>query len=604
MTMAVVPAGEFLAPQDESRAFWRLRRRIVGALLGQVFSRARFRFTLILVLSALLWYGLFWLFRDGFQFLRIALPYAAGHEETVRRVFGMFFAALMVMLVCSAGVILYGSLFCAPEVALLLTLAARPQRIFLHKFQEAVLFSSWGFVLLGSPMLLAYGVVAEAPWYYYAMLLPYLVAFLYIPAALGAILCLLVVRALPGRRRLLTCLALLSLAVFVGWIVWSLIVGPESEMLTPGWFQEITGRLRFTEGRWLPSWWLCTGLIEASQREWSEGVLFLGLLVANALFFCEVATWVAAGVYRPAYSAVQGHAAGHQRLHPAWLDRLLTRMSPILPRPAWLDWLLLKVPVFLPRPMRLMMVKDARLFRRDPLQWSQFLIFFGLLALYFINIRRFSYSLRYIGWVNMVSFLNLSVVGLLLSTFTTRFIFPMISLEGRRFWLLGLLPLKRDSILWSKFLFAAGGSIVPCAALILLSDCMLRVAWLVLLSHQLTCLLLCLGLSGIAVGLGARLPNTREHSPARIAAGFGGTLTLVISTLYILAIVLMTAVPYHFYLAAESQQTSDLLAEAVRFRWWLRTWLIAGTAGSVVLGAIATVVPMWIGFRAFRRWEL
>jgi ABC-2 type transport system permease protein len=103
--------------------------------------------------------------------------------------------------------------------------------------------------------------------------------------------------------------------------------------------------------------------------------------------------------------------------------------------------------------------------------------------------------------------------------------------------------------------------------------------------------------------LGARLPNTREHSPARIAAGFGGTLTLVISTLYILAIVLMTAVPYHFYLAAESQQTSDLLAEAVRFRWWLRTWLIAGTAGSVVLGAVATVVPMWIGFRAFRRWE-
>ena len=48
----------------------------------------------------------------------------------------------------------------------------------------------------------------------------------------------------------------------------------------------------------------------------------------------------------------------------------------------------------------------------------------------------------------MVSFLNLSVVGLLLSTFTTRFIFPMISLEGRRFWILGLLPraARNDSL--------------------------------------------------------------------------------------------------------------------------------------------------------------
>ena len=70
----------------------------------------------------------------------------------------------------------------------------------------------------------------------------------------------------------------------------------------------------------------------------------------------------------------------------------------------------------------------------------------------------------YVGWVNMVSFLNLSVVGLLLSTFTTRFVFPMISLEGRRFWILGLLPVRRTTILWSKFFFAAGGAIIPCSS--------------------------------------------------------------------------------------------------------------------------------------------
>ncbi len=129
--------------------------------------------------------------------------------------------------------------------------------------------------------------------------------------------------------------------------------------------------------------------------------------------------------------------------------------------------------------MRLLFLKDWKLLRRDPVQWSQFLIFFGLLGLYFLNVDRFNNPQRdisYVTWINMVSFLNLAVVGLILSTFTTRFIYPMISLEGHCFWILGLMPMKRDTVLWSKFVFAALGSWVPCATLILLSDVMLHVS--------------------------------------------------------------------------------------------------------------------------------
>ncbi|MHC4177664.1 MAG: putative ABC transporter permease subunit, partial [Planctomycetota bacterium] len=151
-----------------------------------------------------------------------------------------------------------------------------------------------------------------------------------------------------------------------------------------------------------------------------------------------------------------------------------------------------------------------------------------------------------------------------------------------------------------------GGSILPCSGLILLSDVMLgmlRISPIVVASHQLTCAILCLGLSGIAVGLGARLPNLREESPARIAAGFGGTLNLVISTLYILAVVLMTALPCHFYLAALHAHPARVLAKDSPLCEWLEFWLIAGTLGSVLLGVLATVVPLRIGFRAFRRLE-
>jgi ABC-2 type transport system permease protein len=191
------------------------------------------------------------------------------------------------------------------------------------------------------------------------------------------------------------------------------------------------------------------------------------------------------------------------------------------------------------------------------------------------------------AWVNLISFLNLAVVGLILSTFTTRFIFPMISLEGRRFWILGLLPVRRETILWGKFLFAAIGSAVTCTILVMLSDVMLRVAPLTLVVHLLACLTLCVGLSAIAVGLGAMLPNLREESPSKIAAGFGGTLNLVLSTIYIIGVVAMTAIPSHLYLAGV------LSSHAV----------VAGAAASVVLGIFATVVPLRAGFRAFRELE-
>ena len=45
-------------------------------------------------------------------------------------------------------------------------------------------------------------------------------------------------------------------------------------------------------------------------------------------------------------------------------------------------------------------------------------------------------------------------LSLILATFTCRFVFPLVSLEGRQLWLVGLLPLPRGRILHAKFAFA------------------------------------------------------------------------------------------------------------------------------------------------------
>ena len=442
------------------------------------------------------------------------------------------------------------------EATLLLTLPTRDGRVFLHKFQEAVVLNSWGFLLLGSPLLLAFGIVAKAPWYYYAVLLPFMLAFTYVPMAMGAIFCLALVRCVPRAGNLLWILGgavLLSIATAAGW--W-LLTSRESNLLTPAWFQEMTGRLQFTQSRLLPSWWLSAGLLEAAHDNGAECLKFLALMIANALFWREVAIHVAVRVYRAAYEGVRpgvrtaAGRRGARRRHPPALAPL-------------------------PLGVRLMMLKDLRLFRRDPVQWSQFLIFFGLMVLYFVNIHPFSYDINYAGWLNMISFLNLAVVGLLMSTFTTRFIFPMVSLEGRRFWFLAMLPLRRETILWSKFVFALAGSALPCSALILLSDLILGVRLLIGGIHQLTCLLLCLGLSGIAVGLGARCPiprrvaladrrGIRRHAQSRrqhpVRSGHRRADG--------------DAAPF---LSCRRRQPRRLVPHVTRtFLWWLRVWMIGG----------------------------
>jgi ABC-2 type transport system permease protein len=593
--------GSPLLTEDrEAQLLWRLRYGVARGHLRQVLTTARLRTGLVVCLSLFFWIGLFLLFYEGFSFIvdHVGEPGGNYHYQTVRLIFHLFFASLNVMLVFSAGIILYTSLFASAETNFLLTLPLRAERIVLYKFQEAVFFSSWGFFLLASPIMISYGIVVTAPWYYFALLLPLIISFVYIPCGLGAILCLTIIRWLPQLRKVIVIAAAATVIGLTVPLVWNTVSSPQSSLFGSEWFKETLHRFRFTEEEWLPSTWLTNGLMNAARqpavvvRLTNEpdvpivsSVKWLALLISNALMLHVLVVIAAKRWFRTSHANFACRTARRRTAGFAWSDRLVGTM---------LGW-------FPPR-LQLLLMKDWRLLRRDPVQWSQFLIFFGLLGLYFLNVDRFKSpqsNIGYLTWINMVSFLNLAVVGLILSTFTTRFIYPMISLEGHCFWILGLMPIDRDTILWSKFWFASLGSWIPCALLVLLSDMMLRVQTLVVVVHQMTCVLLCLGLASIAVGFGAMMPNFRETSPSKIAAGFGGTLNLVLSALYIMVVVVLTALPCHFILlAGRGPLVTEFLSPH-----YLRMWLILGTGAALVVGALATVVPLRRGLKAFRELE-
>ncbi len=582
--------------EREGQIFWKLRIRIGRNQFKYLFARARLRTSLVIGLSIVFWIGLFALFYSGFEFIvdQVSLPGATQHAQIVQFVFTLFFVSLQVMLVFSAGIILYGGLYASPETVLLMVLPIRDERLVFYRFQEALFFGSWGFFLLASPMMVAYGLAVSAPWYYYVYLPPMMIAFAYIPCALGAIACLLLVSRIPHLWRIVVGGVAAAIIAIAYQSIWRTLDITGAEVLGASWFLETFRRFEFTRGEWLPSTWLSNGLLDAARPPspdptdlpWVESGKYLIVLLSNALILHLAVLWTGKRLFRASYSDLNARQARKVSPRLAWIDRVANFLMGMLSR-----------------DMRMLIIKDLRLFRRDPVQWSQFLIFFGLLLLYFANVDRFRQhqsDVSVMAWVNIVSFLNLAVVGLILSTFTTRFIYPLISLEGHRFWILGRLPVQRDTILWGKFLFAACGSWLPCAGLVIVSDIMLKVSPLVLLVHQVICLLLCIGLSGMAVGLGALMPNFSDPSPSKIAAGFGGTLNLVLSALYILVVVLLTALPCHFYLLAGTSEMSSKLLQ----RGYLNLWLGMGIGVSLALAVIVTVVPMRLGLKAFRQLEV
>src|SRR5262249_55310942 len=156
---------------------------------------------------------------------------------------------------------------------------------------------------------------------------------------------------------------------------------------------------------------------------------------------------------------------------------------------------------FLDTPTQLLIVKDFRTFRRDPSQWSQVLIFLGLIILYFSNVKWFYEQEIGKPFQNGISLLNLVATSFLMCAYTGRFVFPMLSLEGRKFWILGLLPLKRESLVWGKFVFAALGCLAVGEFLILFSNLMLQMSPEIIAVQMLTMAVVALSLSGMSVGL-------------------------------------------------------------------------------------------------------
>lgn len=499
----------------------------------------------------------------------------------VDRMFHLFFAFLLVMLFFSNMIIGYSNLYRNAETRWLLTLPLPHADIYRWKFLESVVVASWAFLFLSGPLMLAYGTLHNLNWTFYLKILLLFIPFLFIPAALGSLGLMLVSRIFQRRAFKLAIfgVALVAVAYALFHMRPSDAAKLETTQMVPV-LNQLLSNTRVLISPLLPSYWLSTSVLALGDGMAPKAAFFFLVMLANALMALLFSFTITCGFFYPGYAQIQGQGGGTLRRSAA--DRDWFRLG-LIER-------LIQLQAWMARPMRALMVKDWKVFIRDTAQWSQFVIFFGLLGIYIVNLRSFSYD-----WTNpftggLIAFLNLSACSMTLATLTTRFVFPQFSLEGRRLWIVGMAPVGLRQVLIEKFFVSAIGSMVITLSLMWLTCWMLKLTFGLTVLFTISVILMSLALSGLAVGLGALYPNFKDDNPSKIVSGFGGTFCLLLSIGYIAIVIAAEALPIHLYYISKSLPLDFFLA------LFALSWCVI-----LLLSPAATIIPMRL---ALKRVEL
>jgi len=549
----------------------------------QARTRSFYLFLLGLGFILLAYLGSYWLF-GYFRSVAMDEPdFGLGLVGDLlnRMMLSLVFLVFLSVLIFSNLITGLSSHFLADDLELLNSMPVKKESLFISRFLEALLESSWMLFVFGLPIFFAFGACYQLDPGYYFLVLLVLVCFLLIPAGLAQSLVIILVNTFPARRvrDLLFLLSIFALGIIV---VLFRIIRPE-RLVNPEVQEtlfEFLLTLRQPMSIWLPSYWASEALFRYSQEGWQGAKIFLPLLLAGALFSFYLAYWLWLWLYPEGYSKAQ-EASRAPLSTSSPVQRVLNFFSsPFHPS------------------LRQILLKEIKTFLRDTSQWSQLFLLGALMVIYIFNFRVLpldkipfdQFKLK-----NAVCYLNMGLAGFVLSALSARFVFPMVSLEGRSFWLIKTAPITMRRFLWSKFWLSWPGLMLIGEALIIITNYYLKVSGVVWWTSTVSLFFLSFAVVGMALGFGALYPRFYIDNPAKIAVGFGGAVYMIVAMLMIFLVVIAEAYPtYVFFIAHHNQVPVNISG-----------WGSAFLAGAVVLGvsSIGLFLPIKAGIKKLEELE-
>ncbi|NLI14686.1 MAG: hypothetical protein GX409_00210 [candidate division Zixibacteria bacterium] len=492
------------------------------------------------------------------------------------KVLSLAFLAIFVMLIISNIVTAISTLYRSNETVFYLAMPVSHLQLFTVRFFDNILYSTWGVMILGVPIIVAYGIVRGFEWWQYSLgLFGILIPFTIIPGCIGAG-ALMVVYLLSKYFRPRSFLyAFLSIGILstIAYIKYGQPASLTHNVMAD-WrvLNSFLGSLTATSFPFLPNYWVTETLRYFAGDGHPGYWIYIFALLSTALFLLRFLFVMAEGFYYKSWQA-------SIQMGPS--SKLQTKKS--RPLPAFFG-----LPHWLPSDFRSVLAKDLKLFIREPAQWAQFSVLLVLLVIYLVNLRHFPTSITDKFWRTIISFANFAFTGFILATLSVRFVYPNISLEGKSFWSIVSSPMSIKRLFWEKFFMAFFIFTLLAEILAFISNIMLGLTGYMMILSFFSILLMSISLTSLSVGMGAAFPSFNERNPGRIASSIGGMITTVISLIYVTMMVIILALPTHRYSVYVVEGNISFPA---------KEFLTAGVL-MLILNLATIVIPIRIGLKS------
>jgi ABC-2 type transport system permease protein len=479
-------------------------------------------------------------------------------------------------------IVSYATLYKSAEVGYLLTKPVSFINIFVLKFLDNFLYSSTTLFLIAFMVLLGYGSFFSYSWLTILGLLVFLlVPFMFLAAcfAIMILMALLRIASRWGFRRVMTGLGILYVGLIYIFFRYTnpIKLVEEVNKHYPN-VDEYFMTLDVGLVKYLPHHWVSEFMLWLSRGELVHGLPFLGILVGVTAAAFVVCLLIAHRFYYRGWLItfdMQAASNSARRfLFPQWFDfRNPSRFSPQL---------------------EVLLKKDFFQFIREPSQWIHLGVLLVLIAVFVLSLSGLRFAIRF-AELQLATYLVLFAFSAFLSSsLALRFVFPMISLEGKSFWTILSSPVPVKQVFSFKFLMGLALVAVPAAFVATFMNLPFRrltpdavhLLWFGLHASMW----ISVAMVSLNLGFGGYFANFQEKNPIRLASSQGATLTFLLSLLYLVGLVLIVVLPLsHFFEAAFFRVPYDSRG------------LFIASGILALFSAVATVTVMTIGRRALER---
>lgn len=443
-------------------------------------------------------------------------------------------------------IVSFSTLYKSDEVYYLLTKPVNPAKIFLIKFLDNFFYSSSTMMMFLLALLAGYSVYFNiSPYLILIIFLFDLIPFMVSAGSLGVIILLLLIKLASriGVRPVFYILAgmyLSSIVLFFNIISPAQLVADVMKYYPN--VNQYFGDLVPGVIKYLPNHWLSESLYWISSGKIEDSILYIFYQIILSLFLFSLALF-----------------AGYKWYHKTWLLVLDLRNRKKKIMRFQKSILNFSNGKYFKPAHDSIFKKDLFTFLREPAQVIHIAVLAFLIIVFVVSLKGIYLKGMYNSYIKTIIYLVIQLFNLLLiTTLSLRFVFPLISLEGKSFWKIKSAPISNNNYMWIRLL--------PWIIIILFTAEILGILTVYKFSYELAVFsgvitfFISTAIIMMNFGMGALYANYKEKNPIRIASSQGASLTFLLCVLFMLFVVVVQLIPINqlFYMQYRNISQSNI----------------------------------------------